>query len=158
MIEQINFEIIQEIWYEEDMWGQMAYVPPTNDYLYWDGKEHFGQREEKIRDLNYSNPVFYAYKENNKILGVNSYFHVNQDQCRSRGLYVYPEYRERGIGTILLKYAIDQNRDKKYKFIWSRPRNTAVEAYKKAGFKITSKIVDNTPDGKPMLYKNYYCK
>mgnify|MGYP006277250163 CR=1 FL=1 len=158
MIQQINFETIQEIWYEEDMWGQLAYAPPTNDYLFWNGKEYLGQKEKRIKDLKYSKPIFYGYIEDKKILGVNSYFHVNDEQCRSRGLYVYPEYRKYGIGTILLKYAIEQNRNKKYKFIWSKPRNTAIGTYKKAGFMITSEPFEVTPDGEPMLYKNYYCK
>lgn len=148
----IDFETIQTIWYEEDMWGQLAYAPPVNEYLYLNGKN------KKIKDLNYSKPVFYGYLENNKILGVNSYFHVNEDQCRSRGLYVYPKYRKNGIAIELLKYAIDQNKNKGYKFIWSKPRDTAIKSYQAAGYKITSDAFNITPDGEKMLFKNHYCR
>jgi GNAT superfamily N-acetyltransferase len=152
MIKQINFETIQEIWYEEDMWGQLAYANPVSSMLY---KEGFNKL---IHNLEYSNPVFYAYFKNNKILGVNSYHKVNEVQCRSRGLYVYPKYRKNNIGVELLKYAIEQNKNKSYKFIWSMPRSTAITTYKKAGYTITTDIFSHLQSGEKTLYENCFCK
>lgn len=157
MIQQIKFEKIQDIWYEEDMWGQMAYAYPVSTRAYWDGVNYFGEAIPNIRNLSYSRPFFYGYFKDDKVLGVNSYYHVNDEQCRSRGLYVFPKYRKSGIATELLKYAIDQNRYKGYKFIWSKPRDTAIKSYQAAGYKITSDAFDVTPDGEEMLFKNHYC-
>ena len=152
MIQQINFEKIQEIWYEEDMWGQMAYAHPVSTMLYI---EKFDQ---KIKNLEYSRPIFYAFMVNNKIVGVNSYHHVNNEQVRSRGLYIYKNHRGKGIAEKLLKYAIDENKNKGYKFIWSMPRSTAIVTYKKAGFQITSNVFKTLPNGKDVLYENCFCK
>jgi GNAT superfamily N-acetyltransferase len=151
-IEEISFETIQEIWYEEDMWGQLAYAEPVNTLLYLKGYNN------KIRDLSYSTPVYYAYLVDGNIAGVNSFHKVNEKQCRSRGLYVYPKYRKMNIGIELLKYAIDQNKNKGYDFIWSMPRSTAIETYKKAGFKMTTEIISHLPDGQKLLYNNCFCK
>ena len=151
-IKRVKFETIQDIWYEEDMWGQLAYAHPISSMLYLNGVN------KKIQDLKYSNPIFYAYIIDRKIAGVNSYHKVNEDQCRSRGLYVYPKYRKNNIGVELLKYAIEQNKDAGYKFIWSMPRSTAIETYKKAGYVITSDVFSHLPNGEKTLYQNCFCK
>lgn len=151
-IVEISFETIQEIWYEEDMWGQLAYAEPVSTMLYLNGFDN------KIKDLTCSNPVYYAYLLEKKIVGVNSYHRINNEQCRSRGLYVYPQYRKTNIGTELLKYAIEKNRNKGYRFIWSMPRSTAIKTYKKAGYTITTQIMSHLPTGQKLLYDNCFCK
>lgn len=151
MITRINFQIIQEIWYEEDMWGQLAYAEPVSTMLYLEGYDM------KIKNLLYSEPVYYAYLVNGEIAGVNSFHKVNDEQCRSRGLYVYPKYRKMNIAVELLKYAIEINKGKSYKFIWSMPRSTAIQAYKRAGYNITSEIFEFLPNGEKLLYKNFFC-
>jgi GNAT superfamily N-acetyltransferase len=143
-IRKISFEEIETVWYQEDMWGKSAFVSPVSSMLYLDGFN------PKIKDLSYSKPVFYAAMINDQLAGVNSYHRVNESQCRSRGLYVFPQFRKLNIGTKLLKYAIDQN--KQYDFIWSMPRTTAVDTYKRAGFKITTEM----PFG--LYANNYYCR
>lgn len=152
MIKEISFETIQEIWYAEDMWGQLAYASPVSTMMYLEGYEN------RIRDLSYSCPVFYAYMSDNQIAGVNSYHRVNDEQCRSRGLYVFPKYRKLSIGVELLKYAIDQNRKLGYEFIWSMPRSTAIKVYKNARFQMTTEVFSHLPDGQKVLYQNCFCK
>ena len=61
MIKIISFEDIQEIWYEEDMWGQLAYAYPVSTMLY--GEKY----NQKIKNLGYSKPVFYAFMYKNEI-------------------------------------------------------------------------------------------
>lgn len=151
-IQIIDFETIQNIWYEEDMWGQLAFAHPVSTMLYMSGYN------QQIKNLEYSKPVFYAYMIDNKIVGVNSYHKVNDDQCRSRGLYVFPQYRKRNIGVELLRYAIEQNRHAGYKFIWSMPRSTAVSVYQKAGFSITTDVFSELSNGQKTLFDNCFCR
>lgn len=151
-IQIIPFNVIQEIWYEEDMWGQLAYAHPVSTMLYLSGYDN------EIKNMLYSKPVFYAYLVDNYIAGVNSFHKVNEKQCRSRGLYVFPKYRKMNIGIHLLKYAIDENRNKGYDFIWSMPRSSAIKTYEKAGYKITTQIIKNLQNGEKLLYENAFCK
>lgn len=152
MIEIINFNTIQEIWYEEDMWGQLAYAEPVSSMLYLNGFDM------NVNDLEYSQPIFYAFFIDSIIAGVNSYHRVSDNQCRSRGLYVYPKYRKNNIGIELLKYAIEENRNKGYEFIWSMPRSTAISTYEKAGYKMTTEIMSHLPTGQKLLYDNCFCR
>ena len=132
---------------------------PVHSIYYWDGKEYFGGFDEKIRDLSFSKPVYYAWVEDGKIIGVNSYYHLNNVQCRSRGLYVFPGHRGKGIARKLLEHAIEANRGKGYRFIWSLPRQTSKSTYEAAGFTITSDDFLDMPDGTGKLfYENAYCR
>jgi GNAT superfamily N-acetyltransferase len=165
MIKEISFENIEDVWLQKDMWGDalqkkmLMTAAPVHSIYYWDGKEYFGGFDEKIRDLSYSNPVYYAWIEDGEIVGVNSYYHLNSIQCRSRGLYVFPEYRGKGIGRKLLEHAIESNRKSGYKFIWSLPRQTSKSTYESAGFIITSDDFLDMPDGTGNLfYENAYCR
>lgn len=151
-IKTIKFETIQEIWYEEDMWGQLAYAHPASTMMYLYGYN------DQIKNIKYSKPVFYAYYIDDNIAGVNSFHKVNDEQCRSRGLYVFPKFRKLGIAIELLKYAIEQNKNKSYKFIWSMPRSTAINTYIDAGYIITSDIFNKLPNGDNTLYHNCFCK
>ena len=151
-IQIIPFNVIQEIWYEEDMWGQLAYAHPVSTMLYLSGYDN------EIKNMLYSKPVFYAYLVDNYIAGVNSYHRVNDSQCRSRGLYVYKKYRNLNIGVKLLTYAIEENRNKGYEFIWSMPRSTAISTYEKAGYKMTTEIMSHLPTGQKLLYDNCFCR
>lgn len=164
-IKQITFEQINDIWLEKDMWGDALLERnrlvsnPVQISIFWDGAEHIGGTNEQINDLNYSNPVYYAYFKDSKIVGVNSYFKVNDKQCRSRGLYVYPEYRSEGIGKKLLKYAIEENRNKGYDFIWSIPRVSAKETYQNVGYEIIPDKLDFMPVTNVKLYfPCYFCR
>jgi len=165
MIKEISFDVIEDVWLQKDMWGDalqkkmLMTAAPVHSIYYWDGKEYFGGFDERIRDLRFSNPFYYAWVEDGNIHGVNSFYHLNNIQCRSRGLYVFPEYRKTGIAVKLLQYAIEANRNKNYKFIWSLPRKEAKSSYIKAGFNITSNDFLNMPDGTGNLfYENAYCR
>lgn len=80
-----------------------------------------------------------AFKDG-KIVGVNSGFCPCDDQYRSRGLYVLPEYRRCGIGYELLRATEDQGRKEGKTLLWTVPRDTAWSAYKRYGFKRVSEF------------------
>ena len=165
-IEKIPFHQIEDVWMQPDMWGDslqskgILTAAICHCVYYWDGNEHQGGWDVNIRENNSDNSrVYYGCFDGDELLGVNSYYRVNDQQCRSRGLYVYPHARGRGVGQMLLKYAIDQNRDKGYEFIWSMPRKNAKHIYESVGFEITSDDFTDMPDGTGGTYfENAYCK
>lgn len=161
-IKEIDFNTIEDIWIsQKDMWIEKPFIRPIQDNLYWDGIQYFGGKNKLINSLKYSNPYYYACFISNKIVGVNSFFKVNNEQCRSRGLYVFPEYRNKGISKLLLNYAIEKNKNKNYKFIWTMPRKEALSSYTSIGFYKTSNFFSSSPDrGMKMIsgYENCYAR
>jgi len=148
MIVDIEYKEILRFWQRSDMWGNYEHNQ-INPYTY------DGVYDESIK---FSIPTFYGFIENDKIVGVNSFYHTNSNECRSRGLYVLPEYRKNGIAETLLRSAIEINSDGGYEFIWSKPRVTAQKAYQNAGFSITSGVFNKNPDGSSTYHNNVMCK
>lgn len=75
----------------------------------------------------------------NKLIAVNSFFNSNKEktQIRSRGLYVFNEFRNLGIGKLILSETIKNSRIKfvDSQMIWSIPRRSSFHVYEKVGFK-----------------------
>lgn len=83
-------------------------------------------------------PTFFGYFENNTLAGVNSGHMCENYQYRSRGLYVFENYRGKGIGVQLLLTTISQAKKENSKLIWSLPRKTSWKTYQRAGFTLSS--------------------
>lgn len=84
-------------------------------------------------------PMFYGYIINDSIVAVNSgHACPNQNNYRSRGLWVDPNYRGRGIAQQLLTATIEQGLQEGYTKIWSYPRQTSWTTYRAVGFKLVS--------------------
>lgn len=79
---------------------------------------------------------FGAY-EGDILLGVNS-GHKTDRTFRSRGLFVFPEYRRKGAANALLVATCNKAKEFNSDFIWTMPREESLSAYQKAGFKQTS--------------------
>jgi GNAT superfamily N-acetyltransferase len=129
MISNITFDTINEIWSKELWPDRKSPITPTSAMNYLNGYDLVNMQYE---------PSFIAYKLGGKIIGVNSGHMCMDGSYRSRGLFVYPEYRKQGIGVQLLLATIDQGKSESANFVWSYPRNTSWETYKKAGFVLTS--------------------
>jgi GNAT superfamily N-acetyltransferase len=71
-------------------------------------------------------------------IGVNSGHPTSQTEFRCRGLYVHKALRKNGIGAKLLRHGASYAQKCGYKRIWSAPRKSALEIYKRCGFKIVS--------------------
>ncbi len=83
-------------------------------------------------------PTFFGYVENGVLLGVNSGHKCVDNSYRSRGLYVFPEARKKGIGSKLLIATIEQGKLASAEFVWSYPKQTSWTVYQKAGFNLSS--------------------
>ena len=101
-----------------------------------DGKILEKNWEEPIYDLQNMEftPTFWGAFDNAKLVGVNS-GHMTLDRLyRSRGLFVFPEYRGFGIGQKLLMKTIAQAIHEKAIVCWSYPKKTAERSYNSQNF------------------------
>jgi len=84
-------------------------------------------------------PTFYGYIVNDKIVAVNSgHACPNQNNYRSRGLWVDSNYRGQGIAQQLLTATIKQGHQEGYTQIWSYPRRSSWPTYQAVGFELAS--------------------
>jgi GNAT superfamily N-acetyltransferase len=142
MILQVQYKDIVTIW-KNDLWPERQSAIET----------HSAMLIDKTFDIkNFSYPAtYFLYLFNNKIIGCNSGHMCADNSYRSRGLFVYPEYRGKGIGVKLLQATITQGQKENAKFVWSYPRQTSWHTYEKAGFKLTSDWEQSE------MYINAYC-
>jgi GNAT superfamily N-acetyltransferase len=143
MIRTISYEQIFEIW-SYYLWAdRKSPIEPISAMLYKSGYD--------LKNFQYS-PTFFAYYVDNKIAGVNSGHRCDDGSYRSRGLYVFSEYRKQGLGTQLLLATIEQGKLEECSFVWSYPRITSWGTYERAGFYLTSDWADGE------VYQNAFCK
>lgn len=95
-----------------------------------------------IENLN-PNETIYIYKENNINKG---FIHIQNglDIIDLLNIIVKPEYQNQGIGSVLLKYIIDNKQDKKIMLEVRSKNINAIKLYQKYDFKIIN------------IRKNYY--
>lgn len=129
MITKITFEEILPIW-KYDLWpGRESVIEPTSAMTLLGGYD--------LKNMSPS-PTFFAYLVDDKIAGVNSGHMCTSKTYRSRGLFVYPQYRKKGIGVMLLKHTIEQGISEGADIIWSYPKKSSWGTYSKAGFTLAS--------------------
>lgn len=129
MITKITFEKIYQIW-DNFLWpSRVSKIEPNSAMMYLGG-----YTLENMSTV----PSYFGYFINNQLVGVNSGHKCSDNSYRSRGIFVFPEYRKLGIATQLLKETIKQGDLEKCSFVWSYPRKTGWKAYELAGFRLTS--------------------
>ena len=70
------------------------------------------------------------------------YFQSNGRESELDDLYIFPEYRGRGVGSSVLRYCIQQVDHPIFLYVF-RKNTDAVRLYKKMGF-VTAETVGNT--------------
>lgn len=132
-IKIVDFEVILPIWKEKLWKDRNTKIEASNpiDYL--------GRYNPRILD---NKPTCIACFHNNEIVGVNSLLPTSDLFCRSRGLYVNPEQRLKGVGKKLMKQTFEIAKEMSFKFIWSLPRKSALAFYLSCGFEQTSEFDD----------------
>lgn len=143
MIVEITFEEILNVWVNYLWVDRKSPIEPNSAMLYLEGYD--------LKNFDY-NPTFYGYYVDGILAGVNSGHMCCDKSYRSRGLYVFPEYRNKGIATLLLSETIFKGSKENASFVWSLPRKESWKAYENAGFELTSDWV-NTETG-----INAYCR
>jgi len=145
MIKQITFDEIYPIW-KNDLWpDRVSAIEPLNCMMFMGGWDSSVEQKYK--------PVFFAYIDNGKILGVNSGFQTSEYTFRSRGIWVYPEHRSKGIAKHLLDAVVNYAKEETSAcIIWSIPRKTAFKAYEAVGFSRIGPWFDKEMEFGPNCY------
>jgi GNAT superfamily N-acetyltransferase len=129
MILKTDFETILTIW-KNDLWPSRSSMIESHSAMLLDGTYD-------LKNYVYK-PNFFVYMVDGKIAGCNSGHKCCDNTYRSRGLFVYPEYRKQGIGTKLLTQTIQQGLYEDCITIWSYPRYESWSTYESANFKLVS--------------------
>ena len=129
-LERLDFNTIKTIW-ENNLWPNRSSAIETHSVMTW---PYEGNPEQYDMDIfNYPATFWGAYLDN-KLVGVNSGHKTTDKQYRSRGIWVNPEYRKRGVAQMLFLMTAHQAKVEGCEMLWSIPRKTALTAYTKFGF------------------------
>lgn len=126
-IKPISWDQILHIW-RTHLWpNRTSLIEHHSAMLYLGGHD--------MNNFNYRVDLI-GYHIDDKLVGVNSSHRCSDGSYRSRGLWVDPEYRGRGIGQRLLRQSIEYKGNAT--FVWSYPRQSSWNTYKAVGFQLTS--------------------
>lgn len=143
MIVEITYEEILPIWHDYLWPTRISKIESNSAMVYFRGID--------MKNMMYK-PTFFAFTVDGKIAGVNSGHFCFDDNYRSRGLFVFPEYRGKGIAQKLLQATIDQAIKERALFTWSYPRKESWKSYESVGF------VRTTEWEQSEMGLNAYCK
>ena len=128
---QCDFSEVEFIWSTQLWPGRQSKIEPTSAI------DHEGDINLNILE---SKPVFLKIEENKKIVGVLSGFQTSQRLYRSRGLWVEPAHRRRGLASKLIAEIERRAVLAKCDTLWTMPRASAQAFYLQQGFKIYKAI------------------
>ncbi len=137
IIEEAEYDILSDFLYEAIFIPEGTKAPP---------KEIINQPELQVYIYDFGKhkgDYCFVAESDKKIIGavwvriMNDYGHVD-DETPSFAISLYPEYRNHGIGTALMKAMLDLLKSEKYKqaSLAVQKANYAVTMYKKVGFEI----------------------
>jgi len=136
-LERLDFNTIKTIW-ENNLWPNRSSAIETHSVMTW---PYEGNPEQYDMDIfNYPATFWGAYLDN-KLVGVNSGHKTTDKQYRSRGIWVNPEYRKRGVAQMLFLMTAHQAKVERCEMLWSIPRKTALPAYTKFGFETVGDFI-----------------
>jgi GNAT superfamily N-acetyltransferase len=129
-IERLTFEQIFDVWNNE-LWPDRQSTIETHSAMTWPFE---GNPQPIDMNIFTYTPTFWGMFIDNKLIGVNSGHKTSDTQYRSRGIWVDPEYRGKGLAQYL--FTITEHRAilEKCNMIWSIPRKTALSSYTNYGF------------------------
>ena len=129
-IERLDFKTIEDVW-KTKLWTNRTSPIETHSAMTWP----FEGNPEPI-DMNIFNypATFLGAFIDNKLIGVNSGHRTTNEQYRSRGIWVDPDYRKKGVAQMLFLMTAHQAKVEGCEMLWSIPRKTALPAYTKYGF------------------------
>ncbi len=131
-LRNIPFDEILPVWSTYLWKARVSEIAPTSAIKYGTLPYEY--------DISYMDSEFHgvgAYFED-FLIGVNSVHNTGGSQWRSRGLFVFDEFRGNGVGQALLKSSIDIARKSGMTEMWTMPKQTSLTTYEKSGFVKTS--------------------
>lgn len=147
-VQQITFQEILPIW-QNKLWPNRVSKIETHSAMTWPLTHH---SQPYSMDVFNHPATFFGIFDQDKLVAVNSGHLTAQQEYRSRGLWVDPNYRGMGLAQIILLSTIDQAKQQGAKMIWSIPRLTALSAYERVGFKTVGDRIDEGVEFGPNIY------
>ena len=127
---RLDFNIVKDIW-QGHLWPDRSSAIETHSAMTWPFQGNPEQYDMKVFD---HPATFWGTYIDNKLVGVNSGHKTTNLQYRSRGIWVDPAYRKRGVAQMLFLMTAHQAKVEGCEMLWSIPRKTALPAYAKFGF------------------------
>lgn len=127
-ISEISFEEITPFWLNLWWW----HTPETLErfsYMRFGGG-HFNE----VKDPEIA---YFGIQSRGEVVGVNSIHTLPDGTCRSRGLWVDPNHRGKGLGFALLHHSIGWAENRGF-WSWSYPRESSLDTYLSAGYESSS--------------------
>ena len=143
MIKKITFEEIFPIWRDHLWLGRISKIKPTNGIKYLGGWD---------KEIEVNSPTFFGAFIGDECVGVNSGFKTDENYYRSRGIYVFPKHRRKGLAQILLGAVQGQAWAESCEYLWSMPRKSALPTYEKFGFVKSSDFFDENVEFGPNCF------
>jgi GNAT superfamily N-acetyltransferase len=141
--ERLNFKTIESIW-STKLWPSRTSAIESHSAMTWPFE---GNPDSIDMDIFNYPATFWGVYLDNKLVGVNSGHKTTDEQYRSRGIWVNPEYRKRGVAQMLFLMTAHQAKIEGCEMLWSIPRKTALPAYTKFGFEtVGDYIITETSD------------
>ena len=141
----VDFETVLPIW-KEKLWpNRTSPIKPMSSMKY------LGGYDMSIYEK-YQPTFFVVYNVVGEIVGVNSGHRTSDKLYRSRGIWVDPRYRKKGISGVLFCELYGQAMKENCTALWSIPRQSALPAYEKYGFEKTSEFFDEGMEFGPNCY------
>jgi GNAT superfamily N-acetyltransferase len=129
-IKRISFEQIFPVW-RNQLWPERQSAIETHSVMTWPFQDNPAPIDMHI--FQYP-PTFWGAFCDGVLVGVNSGHRTSNTQYRSRGLWVDPAYRGRGLAQRLLTMTEYQAMHEGTRMIWSIPRQTALPSYLSVGY------------------------
>lgn len=84
-----------------------------------------------------NNGWFQVVENGEKIIGSVDIYKIDNNECELRKMYLYPEYQVQGIGSTLMRTALEKAKQLGYKYMTLQTNSILIKAlplYKKYGF------------------------
>jgi GNAT superfamily N-acetyltransferase len=143
-IDIVEWETIRQIWTDHLWPDRKSPIEPVSSIKFMGGYD---------LSIKSNAPTFLgAFTGKGECIGVNSGFATSQTHYRSRGLYVFPEWRGKGVGQSLLIRTIMKASDENKNIIWSMPRKESLGVYESVGYLAVSDFFDKDVEFGPNCY------
>lgn len=139
----ITWEIIKPIW-SDHLWpGRKSPIEQTSSIKFMGGYD---------LSIKSNTPMFFGAFVKDECIGVNSGFATSKTHYRSRGLYVFPKHRGKGVGQLLLTRTIEEAKNENKNLIWSMPRKSSLGVYESVGYVAVSDFFNQDVEFGPNCY------
>ena len=154
LTKKISFDIILPIW-QNKLWPNRTSAIEPMSAMTWPFEGSPDPIDMTIFEFE---PTFYGLYIDGNLVGVNSGHRTSDTQYRSRGIWVDPDYRGRGIAQQLFALTEHQAKVEGCLLMWSIPRKTALSSYTKFGFETVGGYIETeTADANIYVKKFLLC-